>query len=120
MLTFDFPIANRFEAFNSLIRTQNIYGNCHSPSKDFVLWSTSGLCVQVDYTMLPQQRGMKCKKKHLMLSLSEILLLDVGKHLNHYTIIMHCVQQFVNHLPPKETLSKKAIYNPGCLREVSQ
>ena len=28
------PVSNRFEAFNSLIRTQNIYGNRQSPSRD--------------------------------------------------------------------------------------
>lgn len=94
----------RFEAFNSLIRAQNIFGNRHAPSKD----------IAHNFAALEHLRFICCggfyKQDGIYRSCGQGLI-DLYKN--------PCVQQFINQLPSHQFTETKAIYQPGCLRKLS-
>lgn len=90
----------RYEAFNSVVRAQNIYGNRHSPSKD----------IAYNFAVLQHLRflcsGGYCDGR------------QCGEGLQHLYSSPQ-IQIYLNCLPTSEVLQEKQIYQPGCLRKLS-
>jgi hypothetical protein len=89
----------RFESFNSLVRTQNIFGNRQSPSRDIafrfaVLQNLRYICSGGYFS------GKQC-----------------GEELRHLYQSSE-VQSFLNGTPSSKTLHMKEIYQDGCLRKL--
>uniref|UniRef100_A0A1X7UVS3 C2H2-type domain-containing protein n=1 Tax=Amphimedon queenslandica TaxID=400682 RepID=A0A1X7UVS3_AMPQE len=90
----------RFESFNSLVRSANIYGNRHSPSKD----------IAFRFATIQHLRFL-CSGGHVDGK-------QCGEHLRGL-FSSPIVQHFLCGIPFSELLKENLIYQPGCLRKLS-
>ena len=98
------------------MRAQNIYGNCHCPSKDIaisfsIVENLRFICDGGQHQNLPNNMYV------LYMYYYDRMSFRCGKGLK---LLYNCpqVQTFINSLSPKEAYQEKTIYQPGSLRKV--
>ena len=102
--------ANRFEAFNSLIRTQNVFGNKQAPSRD----------IAITFAHIEHLRSL-CSGNYgytvYMYAILVLFFLRCGQGViqlyNHPQF-----QSFLNCVPLTDLQCHKDIYQPGSFRKV--